>query len=177
MRVSRRERWANQGQGETIAAASSKTLARSLSTPMHRLGVQIQKMAKHLGILFGQGGRTEGGRQTAFRIGPERCTSRPPHAVGARCGCPYIQNCGNASSLVRIQHRTSPTRHIARFAARRRQGFRTIARQVDFCPPRCASVRHCIASSPGASCSLGASRVGSASTRGDIASLMDARQL
>ena len=49
MRVSRRERWASCGEGKTIAAASSSSLARRLSTPMRRLGVQVKSKAKHLG--------------------------------------------------------------------------------------------------------------------------------
>ena len=59
MRVSRREQWATEGPGKTVAAASSLSLARRLSTPMRRLGIKMQRKIKHLGVTFRPGARTK----------------------------------------------------------------------------------------------------------------------
>ena len=68
MRVSRRERWSSIGQGKSVATASSQMLARSLSTPMRRLGVQVKKKAKHLGVTIRPGGKTKepGGKDSRW---------------------------------------------------------------------------------------------------------------
>ena len=61
MVVSRRKEWASEGKGKTVAAASTALAARLLSTPMRRLGVQLRRKAKHLGIDFAPGARTRQG--------------------------------------------------------------------------------------------------------------------
>ena len=58
MVVSRRKEWASTGKGKTVAAASTALAARLLSTPMRRLGIQLRRKAKHLGIDFAPGART-----------------------------------------------------------------------------------------------------------------------
>ena len=61
MVVSRRERWANDGKGKTVATASSAALTKRLSTPMRRLGTQMRAKAKHLGVPFTPGARMRQG--------------------------------------------------------------------------------------------------------------------
>ena len=57
MVVSRRQPWASEGPGKTVATAS-RGVATGFLTTMRRLGIIVQKKAKHLGVHFGPGGRT-----------------------------------------------------------------------------------------------------------------------
>ena len=67
MKVSRRDPWASSGKGKTIAAVSSRTLERRVTTSMRRLGVAVTLKAKHLGVLVGPGAKTkEGGSKSRW---------------------------------------------------------------------------------------------------------------
>ena len=57
MVVSRRQPWASSGPGKTVATAT-RGVASGFLTTMRRLGIIVQKKAKHLGVHFGPGGRT-----------------------------------------------------------------------------------------------------------------------
>ena len=61
MQVSRRQRWASEGNGKTVVTPSSKAAVQRLSTPMRRLGVQMRCKAKHLGVVFAPGARRKQG--------------------------------------------------------------------------------------------------------------------
>ena len=58
MQVSRRQAWSSTGRAKTVATVSNAALGKLLATPMRRMGIVINKKAKHLGIQFGPGGRT-----------------------------------------------------------------------------------------------------------------------
>ena len=57
MVVSRRQPWASEGPGKTVATAT-RGVAVGFLTTMRRLGIIVQRKAKHLGVHFGPGGRT-----------------------------------------------------------------------------------------------------------------------
>ena len=67
MQVSRREAWSTAGQTKTVTVASSRPLAKSLSTPMRRLGILMKTKAKHLGVEFTPGSRTREPRREKSR--------------------------------------------------------------------------------------------------------------
>ena len=86
MQVSRRETWSSEGQGKTVAVASSRSLVRALSTPMRRMGIQLKSKAKHLGVLFTPGSRTREPRGQTSRWAPNSARRARAARLGYRLG-------------------------------------------------------------------------------------------
>ena len=83
--VSRRQRWANEGKGKTIAVASSSLARKRLMTPMKRLGIQMRVKAKHLGVSFRPGAKTRQGLAGSRLVENAKCTARAAR-LGSRLG-------------------------------------------------------------------------------------------
>ena len=121
MKVSRRDSWATSGQGKTIAAASSQQLARRLSTPMRRLGVQIKTKAKHLGVMFAPGARTREPPRRQSRWAANASRRARMLRIGRRLGAHVFKTAvspaalyGSSAAMPRLETVKSMRRDAAR---------------------------------------------------------------
>ena len=110
MKVSRRDKWADFGDGKTIAAASSRSLARRLNAPMRRLGVQL-KTGETPRCVIWPWCAYEGASAKGIQMDGQRCSTSSGDEIGSSSRHAHFQNGGHASCTLRLQRRYAPPRH------------------------------------------------------------------
>ena len=111
MQVSRRERWAIEGKGKTVATASSAAAIRSLTTPMRRLGSPDAGEGEALGRCLWPWSQDETRTDTAIAVARQRKTSCKDDTPWEAPRSPCLPYRPFASDNLRIRHSNAQTRH------------------------------------------------------------------